>query len=105
VRAIFFEVSALSPEAEAAAQDMVSTILGTVGAYVMKQMADGRLRMMPPLLALQSFVGPIFFFLLSQPIAKRVTGFDLDGEAAVTTLAESWLRAMKPDTPPGDVDE
>jgi AcrR family transcriptional regulator len=97
VRAIFFEVSALSPDAEAAAEELVATVLGTVGAYVMKEMQAGRLRPMHPILALQSFVGPIFFHLLTRPLAERLMGLDIDGEAAVTALAESWLRAMKPD--------
>lgn len=105
MRAIFFEVTAMSPEAETAAQDLITTILGTVGAYVMKQMSEGRLRMMPPLLALQSFVGPIFFHLLAQPMARRLAGFEMDGEEAVTTFAESWLRAMRPDTTTGEVHE
>ena len=105
MRAIFFEVSSLNPEAEAAGHDLLTTILGTVGAYVMKEMTAGRLRMMPPVLALQSFVGPIFFYLLTRPMARQVLGFEIDGEAAVTTLAESWLRAMRPDTPSGDVHE
>ncbi len=105
MRAVFFEVSALSPEAEAAAQDLVTTILGSVGAYVMKQMSEGRLRAMPPLLALQSFIGPIFFHLLTRPLTTRFLGMDIDGEQAVTTLAESWLRAMNPDAAQGDVHE
>ena len=105
MRAILFEVSSLSPEAEAAAQDLVTTIIGSVGAYVMKQMAEGRLRAMHPVLALQSFIGPIFFHLLARPIAQRVLGLDIDGEQAVTTLAENWLRAMTPEATQGDVHE
>lgn len=105
MRAVLFEVSSLSPEAEAAAYDLVRTILGTVGFYVMKQMSEGRLREMPPLLALQSFIGPIFFHLLARPLAQRVLGMEMDGEQAVTMLAESWLRAMKPDATQGGVDE
>jgi AcrR family transcriptional regulator len=102
IRSIFFEVSAVSPEAEAAAHDLISTILSTVGAYLMRQMVEGRLRQIHPLLALQSFIGPIFFHLLVRPLVERVLGMDIDGEQAVTTLAESWLRAMKPDTTEGD---
>src|SRR5262245_55796217 len=56
VRAIFFEVSSISPDAEAAAQELAATVLGTVGAYLIKQMQEGRLRTMHPVLALQSFV-------------------------------------------------
>jgi len=105
MRALLFEVSSLSPEAEAAAHDLITTILGTVGVYVMKQMSEGRLRTMSPLLALQSFIGPIFFHLLARPLAQRVLGMDIDGEAAVTTLAESWLRAMRPEAVHGEVHE
>ena len=60
-------------------------------------MRDGGLRQMPPLLALQSFVGPIFFHLLTRPLAERMLGLEIDGEKAVTLLAESWLRAMTPE--------
>jgi AcrR family transcriptional regulator len=102
MRAVLFEVSSLSPEAEAAAHDLVTAILGTVGVYVMKQMSEGRLRPMPPLLALQSFIGPIFFHLLARPLVQRILGMDMNGEQAVTTLAESWLRAMKPDATKGE---
>ena len=105
LKAIFFEVSSLTPDAEAAGQELAAAVLGSVGAYVVGQMASGRLRAMPPLLALQSFIGPIFFHLLTRPIAERMLGLDIDGETAVTALAESWLRAMKPETPAGDTDE
>jgi len=101
LKAIFFEVSSLTPDAEAAAQEVAATVLGSVGAYVVGQMAAGKLHQMPPVLALQSFIGPIFFHLLTRPIAERMLGLDIDGETAVTALAESWLRAMKPDTPDG----
>lgn len=101
LRAIFFEVSSLSPDAEDAARELVTTILGSVGAYVMAQMSAGRLRRMHPFLALQSFVGPIFFHVLTRPLADRV-GIDIDGEQAVVALADNWLRAMKPDAQKGE---
>jgi len=97
LRAVFLEVSSFSPEAEAASREIATAVLGSVGMYVASQMAAGRLREMHPMLALQSFVGPIFFHLLTRPLAERVLGIDMDGEQAVTLLAESWLRAMKPD--------
>ena len=97
LRAVFFEVSSLSPDAEESTRDTLQSIIGSVGAYVMAQMTSGRLRPMHPLLALQSFIGPIFFHVLTRPLAKRVLGVDIDGEEAVTELAESWLRSMRPD--------
>ncbi len=97
LRAVFFEVSSLSPDAEESAREAMRTILGSVGAYVMAQMTSGRLRPMSPLLALQSFVGPIFFHVLTRPLVERVLGIDIDGELAVTELAEGWLRSMRMD--------
>jgi TetR/AcrR family transcriptional regulator of autoinduction and epiphytic fitness len=97
LRAVFFEVSSVSPDAEESARETMRTILGSVGAYVMAQMASGRLRRMSPLLALQAFIGPIFFHVLTRPLVERVLGVDIDGEQAVTELAESWLRSMQPD--------
>jgi hypothetical protein len=46
---------------------------------------------------MQSFVGPIFFHLLTRSMAERLLGLDIDGEQAVVDLARAWLRAMKPD--------
>lgn len=97
VKAMFFEVGAMSSDAESAATELAVTVLGTVGAYVVQQMQEGRLRVMHPILALQAFIGPIFFHLMTRPLAESVLGLDMDGEAAVTALAEGWLRAMRPD--------
>lgn len=96
LRALLFEVSALAPDAEESAREVLGTILGTVGVYVMAQMESGRLRRMHPLLALQSFIGPVFFHLLTRPVFERVLSFELEGEQSVTELAEIWLRAMEP---------
>jgi len=97
LRALFFEISSLAPETADAAQDLIRALVGAVAVYVMEHMQAGRLRQMHPVLALQSFVGPIFFHLMTRPMAERVLGFDIEGERAVTTLAENWLRAMAPE--------
>ena len=105
LRAVFIEVSSFSAEAEAAAREIATTVLATAGMYVMSQMAAGRLRTMPPIVALQAFIGPIFFHLLTRPLAERVMGLEIDGEQAMTLLAESWLRAMAPDENGGRASE
>jgi AcrR family transcriptional regulator len=97
LRAVFFEVSSLSPDAEESAREAMRTVVGSVGAYVMAQMTLGTIRPMSPLLALQSFVGPIFFHMLTRPLVERVLGIDIDGEQAVSELADSWLRSMRSD--------
>jgi AcrR family transcriptional regulator len=94
VRALFFEVSGLRPETEEAAAQTIKGVVGRLVVYLVGQMQAGRLREMHPLLALQSFVGPILFHILTRPLAEQVLRLDIEGEAAVTHLAETWLRAM-----------
>ena len=98
LRAIFFEVSSLAPDAEESSRELLAMIVGSVGAYLLGQMSEGRLRPMHPLLALQSFVGPIFFHVLTRPAVEKMLGFDMEGDQVVTQFAESWLRAMQPTT-------
>jgi AcrR family transcriptional regulator len=95
LRALFFEISSLSPDSAEAAHEAIRSMVGVLALYLMQNMQSGKLRPMHPLLALQSFVGPIFFHLLTRPLAERLLGLDIDGEQAVTLLAESWLRAMQ----------
>lgn len=94
LRALLFEVSGMAPDTEEAAREVLVSLVGALAIYMASQMAEGRLRQMHPMLALQSFVGPIFFHLITRPVVERVVGLDIDGERAVTELAETWLRAM-----------
>ena len=94
LRALLFEVSGLAADTEEAAREVIVNMAGALGMYMATQMAEGRLRQMHPVLALQAFVGPIFFHLISRPVIERVVGLDIDGEQAVTELAHTWLRAM-----------
>jgi AcrR family transcriptional regulator len=96
LRTLLFEVSGLAPHTEEAASEVVTRMVGLLATYLVAQMSLGRLRQANPLLALQSFVGPIFFHLMTRSVAQRVLGMEMDGEQAVTELAESWLRAMRP---------
>jgi AcrR family transcriptional regulator len=96
LRALFFEVTGLAPDTEEAARQAIGKVVGAVMLYLTTQMSEGRLRPMHPMLALQSFMGPIFFHVMTRAAAERVLGLDIEGEQAVTELAETWLRAMKP---------
>lgn len=97
LRAFFYEVTRLAPDTEDAAREAVGGVVGALALYIANQMAEGRLRQMHPFLALQAFVGPIFFHLMTRRAAERVLGVALDGEKAVTELAETWVRAMRPE--------
>lgn len=95
LRALFFEVSRLAPDTEEAARSVITKVVGAVVRYLGAQMSVGRLREMHPLLALQSLMGPIFFHVLTREAAERVLGLEIDGEEAMTLLADTWLRGMQ----------
>lgn len=97
LRSLFFEVSGLAPDTEEAAREAIGRVVALLSKYVISEMDAGHLRRTTPFLALQAFIGPIFFHLMTRPVAKRVLGIEIDGEQAVTELAELWLRAMRRD--------
>jgi len=63
--------------------------------YLSGQMDAGRLRRVPPVVALQSLIGGIMFHLLSEALLGAL--MDIDGEQAVMQMAETWLRGMRSD--------
>ena len=96
VRAVFMEVSGHGPDTAEAVEYVFTRGLSAVIAYVMAQMAAGRLRQMHPVLALQSFIGPILFHLMTRELVEERLGLDVTLEDAVSQLATSWVRAMRP---------
>lgn len=96
LRTLFFEVTSMAPDTEEATRERLLTVVGAMAMYVTTQMSEGRLRQMQPLLALQSFIGPVFFHLLTRQAVGRGLGVRIDGEQAVTELAQLWLRGMAP---------
>lgn len=97
LRALLFEVSGLAPDAGEAIAWALGEALGPLLGYLLGEMAGGRLRRSNPLLALQGFIGPIIFHLLTREFAVQRLGLEVPVEEAVTELADSWLRAMRPD--------
>jgi AcrR family transcriptional regulator len=95
-RSLLFEVTAGDPEAIEAVAPTIRQLLGTLGRYLAAQMALGRLRPMHPLLAAQLLIGPVFFHLMTRPIAARVAHLDIELEEAVTALAEAAVRGLAP---------
>jgi AcrR family transcriptional regulator len=96
VRAVFMEVSAHGPDTADAIEYVFTRGLTAVLGYVTAQMTAGRLRQMHPLLALQSFIGPILFHLMTRELVEERLGLDVTLEDAVSQLATSWVRAMRP---------
>lgn len=95
VRTLIFEATSMTPETQQTFGETGLRALGTLAGYLAGQMEAGRLRRVPPLVALQSLIGGVMFHLLSAPLLGEMAG--IDGEAAVTQMAETWLRGMRPD--------
>ena len=94
MRAIFHEVtSGPSPTLDGMGPLFEST-LGVLAEYIVGQMAAGRVRPMHPILALQLFVGPIFFHLMTRPMVERIVPLPMDAEAAVSALIAAGLAGL-----------
>jgi AcrR family transcriptional regulator len=96
MRAIFHEVTSGSVAAEAGMRPMFLQTIGALAEYIAGQMAAGRLRRMHPILALQAFIGPVFFHLMTRPTIDRVVGLPMDPEAAVDQLIAASIEGLRP---------
>ena len=95
MRAIFHEVTA-GATALAEMGPLFQRTLGLLTVYLSGQMAAGRIRPMHPILALQAFVGPIFFHLMTRPMIERIVPLPMDLESAVDELVAEALEGLKP---------
>ena len=93
MRAIFHEVTSGGP-AVAEMGPLFDQTLGILAQYITGQMAAGRLRPMHPILALQAFVGPIFFHLMTRPVIERIVPLPMDPEGAVDDLVAAALEGL-----------
>ena len=94
LRSLLFEVTGGTQKVDQAVTYTVSRGVGTLIAYLDRQMAAGQLRRMPPVLAMQAFAGPIVLHLLTRSVMEERFGFDVPLDEVAGELAGSWLRAM-----------
>jgi AcrR family transcriptional regulator len=98
VRPLLFEAASLGPDVrETVLEEFAPKLLGVLGGYLLEQMGAGRLRPMHPVLAIQSFVGPIIVHVMMRSVVTEVLGMEVDSEAAVREFAANWVRGMRPD--------
>ena len=95
MRAIFHEVTAGGP-AVAEMGPLFDQTLGLLATYITSQMAIGRIRPMHPILALQAFIGPIFFHLMTRPMIEGIVPLPMDHQAAVDELIAAGLEGLTP---------
>lgn len=94
MRAVFHEVTAGSGPAIEGMRPLLQGMLGVLTEYIAAQISVGRIQPMHPLLALQAFVGPIFFHLMTRPAVERIVGLPVDPEAAVDQLVSASLAGL-----------
>jgi AcrR family transcriptional regulator len=96
MRAIFHEITAGTGPALVGMRPLFEATLGGLMEYIARQMANGRIRPMHPLLALQAFIGPIFFHLMTRPAVGRLVPLPTDPEHAVDALVAASLAGLMP---------
>jgi len=64
--------------------------------YLEGQMAAGRLRRMDPVLAMQAFLAPLMFHMVSRPLVDEYGLTAVPVDEAMREFTDAWLRAMAP---------
>jgi AcrR family transcriptional regulator len=94
-----FEMVKGEPDSAEGIQHSLGRGLPDLIGYLSRQMADGHLRRMHPILALQLLAGPLVAHLITRPLAVLI-GFNKPQEEVVDEIVEAWLRTMAPDKGP-----
>ena len=101
LRTLLLEVTSMNAELSEAFAETGLRAFGAFGQYLAGQMAAGRLRRVPPIVALQSLVGGVMFHMLAAPVLSLATLDVPTGEDVAIELANIWLRGMRPEVAHG----
>lgn len=96
LRSLLFEATGGAQDVQEAVAYVLGRGVGALAVYLEGQMAAGRLRRTHPLLAVQTFAGPIMLHVLSRSVTEDQLGFDVPLDEAASELARLWLAAMAP---------
>jgi AcrR family transcriptional regulator len=96
LRAVFMEVTAGTEAALSGIRPAFGATLAVLATYMTTQMANGRIKPVHPLLALQSFIGPVFFHLLSRPVLERLTEMPMTPQEGVDQLVALSIAGLEP---------
>jgi len=96
MRAMFLEITGGTEAALTGMRPAFAATLAVLAEYMTSQMARGRIKHMHPLLALQTFIGPIFFHLLSRPVLERLTEMPMSPQDAVDELVAVTVAGLEP---------
>jgi AcrR family transcriptional regulator len=88
MRAVFIEITSASETAVTGMRPVFGATLMRLLEYIARQQRAGRIGAVHPLIALQSFIGPIFFHLVSRPAVERLMPLPMTAQEAVDQLVE-----------------
>jgi AcrR family transcriptional regulator len=91
---IVVEMANRAPDTSGHLRDEATRGFPMLVRYLIKQMAEGRLRRMDPIVAFQLLAGPIAVHLLTRPLAERASDLKMPVTEVVDQIAEAWLRSM-----------
>ena len=99
-RTILLEAFQGSEMSAALGRNVLGHVLPIVGGYLQRQMTAGRFRPMHPVLALQSLIGPLFFYLLTRELVRAQIGAAPPIEAVIAHIITTFLDgvAIRPAT-------
>ena len=95
-RAMFVEITGASDDAISALRNAFMKTIGMLAGYMLEQMEAGTVRTMHPLLAVQSFIGPIFFHLMTRPAVDRLADLPITPRQAVDELVAITVAGLQP---------
>ncbi len=96
MRAILHEATLASADAVAGVRGPLEVTIGLLGDYLGHQMDLGRVRRMHPILALQAFIGPLFFHLLTRPLLEELVGLPMTPDEAAADLVAVSVAGLEP---------
>jgi AcrR family transcriptional regulator len=96
MRAIFLESTVGSPATIDGVRPAFEAAIGALAEYVAEQMVAGRIRPMHPLLAIQAFIGPIFFHLMTRTMLEELVKLPMDVASATDDLVAVTLAGWRP---------
>ena len=95
LRSTLFEVAGREDGTEEFLVDALRST-AVITRYLDGQMAAGRLRRMDPVLAMQAFLAPLMFHVVSRPLLEEYGLAAVSVDQAMQELTDAWLRAMAP---------
>jgi AcrR family transcriptional regulator len=96
-RALAFELTGMRSATHAeAGVEVVERGLASLIRYLQSQMELGHLRRVDPLLALQSFLGPLVMHVMTRTLTEERFGVRTPLDDALAVLVNLWLEGMRP---------